>query len=260
MQLETQRQILKMVVEFAESALPLDLDVERLRRAFPFHAPFFTDEGLRAFKVQRNIVTRLGQVLIPRIAELIARDKYQKVHREHPITGQVDEGMMARIQQIVNDLRAGRRQPNAQKEWEEILGSASNRMVPQQVVADLYVEDFEGGPLFVEIKSPRPNLDICAETKRKMLTFRAMMLAMGQPQAKAYMGLWYNPDIDREKYSHLIVRRVMDMSHEVLLGEELWDTIGGPGTYDEILEIMKKAEQHIRKREGRDAGMAGRPD
>jgi hypothetical protein len=30
----------------------------------------------------------------------------------------------------------------------------------------------------------------------------------------------------------------MDMEKEVLMGSELWDYIGGPGTYNELLEII----------------------
>lgn len=241
---------MEAMIEFAKNKLPLDINIEQLKRAFPFHAPFFTDEGLRAFKNQRSIVTSLGQTLIPKIAQMVALDRYQDVHREYLIAGTVDEGMVTRIRQIVGDLRAGKSKPDARGEWGEVLAQASNNFVQQQVIADLYIGDFTGGPLFIEIKTPRPNLDICAESKQKMLIFRAIMYARGQKEARAYLGLWYNPDIDRDKYSHNFTRQVMDMDHEVLLGEELWDTIGGPGTYDELLEVLDKAGRKIRQRRG----------
>lgn len=244
---ETRKKIVDEVVRFAKSKLPLDIDIARLRRAFPFHAPFFTDEGLRAFKNQRSIVTSMGQRLIPRIAEIIAQDRYRDVHLDYAITGPADEGMVAKIRQIVSELRTGQRHPDAWKEWAEITASASGNLTQQQVIADLYIGDFTDGPLFVEIKSPRPNLDICAESKQKMLIFRAIMQAKGHPNAQAYLGLWYNPDIDRDKYSHGFTRRVMDMNSEVLLGEELWDKIGGPGTYDELLEILDQARQMLKR-------------
>lgn len=247
MQQKTREQIIEEMVRFAKRKLPLDIDVDRLRRAFPFHAPFFTDEGLRAFKNQRSIVTSLGQSLIPRIAQLIALDKYKEVYRDRLIRGEADEGMVTKIRQIVNELRTGRRQPDAQREWDEIAKSTSGHRIQQQVIADLYIGDFTDGPLFVEIKSPRPNLDICAETKLKMLMFRAIMHVQGKTGAQAYLGLWYNPDIDREKYSHSIIRRVMDMKHDVLLGEELWNMIGGPGTYEELLDILQEAGRRIRQ-------------
>jgi hypothetical protein len=182
---------------------------------------------------------------------LLASDKYSDVQRDYEIAGEADKGMVEKIREIVSHLRTGQRTPNAQQEWQEILAAASGEKVQQQVIADLYVGDFPGGPLFVEIKSPRPNLDICAETKAKILVFRAIMHAQGKHGAQGYLGLWYNPDIDRERYSHRFTRRIMDMKSEVLLGEELWDTIGGPGTYDELLVVLKQADEEIRRELGR---------
>lgn len=248
MRSETREKILQEVVKFARSKLQLDVDVERLKRAFPFHAPFFTDEGLRAFKNQRSIVTGMGQRLIPRIAEIIASDLYADVHRDYAIEGNCDEGMILKIREIVSELRVGARMPNSQQEWHEVLESRSSNLIRQQVIADLYIGDFTDGPLFMEIKSPRPNLDVCAETKLKMLIFRAIMYQEGRPQARAYFGLWYNPDIERTKYSHHFTRRIMDMDREVLIGEELWDTIGGPGTYNELLEVLEQAGKMVRQR------------
>lgn len=245
---ETREKIIEEMVQFAQKRLPLDIDVNELKRAFPFHAVFFTDEGLRAFKNQRSIVTSMGQSLIPRIAMLIAEDRYEDVHREYQITGMADEGMVAKIRQIVSELRTRQRKPDAQKEWNEILQSASGNMTNQQVVADLYIGDFAEGPLFLEIKSPRPNLDICAQSKQKLLIFRAIKHAQGQPQAQAYLGLWYNPDIYPNKYSHEFTRQIMDMEHEVLLGEELWNKIGGPGTYDELMGIIEEVKRRLHEK------------
>lgn len=243
---ETKQAILKEIVDFTERVLP-KIDLERLRRAMPFHAVFFTDEGLRAFKNQRSIVTSLGQRLIPRIAKLIASDKYESVWIEHEISGEADVGMVRKIREIVSLLRTGEITPNAELEWNQILRAASGKTRHESVRADLYIEDFEEGPLFVEIKSPRPNLDICAETKEKILIFRAIMHRKKQYGARGYLGLWYNPYIERENYSHSFTRKIMDMEREVLIGEEFWDKIGGPGTYNELLEILTMAQKMARK-------------
>jgi len=248
---ETQKQILKEIVEFGKCTLPLEIakiDINELKRAFPFLVPFFTDEELRASKKERSIVTSLGKTLIPRIAELIAREKYTDVKLDWPISGEADQGMVKKIETIVDELRAKQRQPNASREWKEIMASASGHRIQQQVRADLYIGDFTGGPLFVELKSPLPNLDVCEKTKTKMLKFRAIMHVKGVTGAQAYMGLWYNPYIERNKYSHQFTGRVMDMNCEVLLGEELWDKIGGPGTYKQLLDVLEEAATKIRQR------------
>ena len=35
------------------------------------------------------------------------------------------------------------------------------------------------------------------------------------------------------------------MERQVLMGNELWDMIGGPGTYDELLEIIADVHAHL---------------
>jgi type II restriction enzyme len=71
-----------------------------------------------------------------------------------------------------------------------------------------------------------------------MLYFLAIMSSRGERGAKAFLGLTYNPFVTRANYSHSFTRRIMDMENEVLIGSELWDYLGGPGTYRELLEII----------------------
>lgn len=86
--------------------------------------------------------------------------------------------------------------------------------------------------------SPRPNLDVCAESKRKMLIFQALYRNR-KPQA--FLGLPYNP-FAPEIYAHTFTKQVMDMGNEVLLGESLWNKLGGEGTYNIILETIKEVK------------------
>ena len=77
-----------------------------------------------------------------------------------------------------------------------------------------------------------------AESKRKMLTYEAIRAREGISGARAYMGLTYNPFVTRAAYKHSFTRRIMDMEHEVLIGEEMWDHIGGAGTFLELQELI----------------------
>ena len=81
-----------------------------------------------------------------------------------------------------------------------------------------------------------PNLDICAESKKKLLFFRALCEG-GNPQA--FLAFPYNPYVRRELYGWGVTRRIMDMD------EEMWDKLGGRGTFDELLDII---EEVARKR------------
>ena len=58
----------------------------------------------------------MGRQLIPELAKIIAEDRYVKVHRDYEIMGWLDVAKVKVIDNIVNELRMGRRKPNHQKE------------------------------------------------------------------------------------------------------------------------------------------------
>ena len=155
------------------------------------------------------------------------------------------------IEQIVTELRTPRRrreiprEPNHDDELSDILNSRGRGRTNRAVTADLYIEDFHGGPLFVELKSPLPNLDIAAESKRKILYYLLIMDRKGVAGAQAQLGLTYNPYIEREAYAHSFTKQIMDMECQVLMGSELWDMIGGAGTYTGLLEIIEDVHAHL---------------
>lgn len=183
------------------------------------------------------------QQLIPQLAEIIAKDLYIEVYRDYEIVGQLDVMKIDIIDNIINGLRMGRRKPDHQKEIQEILAARSGETREVRVIADLFVGDFKPGPLFFEIKSPLPNLDVCAESKKKMLLFQALF---ENKNPQAFFALYYNPHFP-EKYKHPFTRWIMDLDSEVLIGEEMWDKLGGRGTYDELLSIIEEVEKSISK-------------
>ena len=80
MKQETRIKLKEVLSNFVKSIVEVPYSVEELKKAYPFHALVFPGEALKAFKKQRSVVTRMGQKLIPQIAEIIARDKYKDVH------------------------------------------------------------------------------------------------------------------------------------------------------------------------------------
>lgn len=73
-----------------------------------------------------------------------------------------------------------------------------------------------------------------------MLTF----IALHRDQNPcAFLALPYNPCLTRAAYKHPFTKQIMDMQAEVLLGEEYWDAIGGPGAYTELLDVIREVTQ-----------------
>lgn len=230
-----------------EGLTQVEYSLEKLERAYPFHALFFRDEALIAFKRQRSIVTTLGQRLYPRLARIVASEQFEKVQLEAEIRGVLDGNMADTIDRVVTELRVKQRTPDHAQEVAEILAAEGGEPREVVVTADLHIGDFTEGPFFAEIKTPVPNLDIAAESKRKLLTFIALHRGRN-PQA--FLAFPYNPFLRREDYNHPFTCRIMDLDAEVLMGDEFWDKIGGPGTYVELLEVLRevKAEVPIRGR------------
>jgi len=222
-------------------------DMSTVKAGYPFHTVFFSPSAVQAARVERSVVTHLGMTFIPTIAELIAGDKVTGVHRNHRIEGEIDAGSAAAIEAVCGQLRDGRRKPNHQEEMDAILAAKNGRKQTVHVIADLYVEEFTGGPLFCEIKSPMPNLDVCHASKRKIFMF-SLLMADRNPQA--YLALWYNPYVTRAQYRHNFTRQVMDMDKEVLLGSEMWDKLGGTGTFDALIKLVDKTAGDYRKKHG----------
>lgn len=247
MQDSTRQAIHALLKTFAQKSLK-DYDPAMLKRAYPFHRIFFDELGLVAFKQERSIVTKMGMNLYPELARLVALENYADVAREKQIQGTLKGTTANKIHQIVQDLRANRRTPHHMQEMEEILNVNNNSVEvperPERVIADLYIGDFHRGPFFAEIKTPVPNLDICAQSKTKILTFETLLHDQG---ARGYLAFAYNPFVTRDKYAHHFTKRIMDLQVEVLMGEEFWDVIGGDGTFAALLAIIDEVGNEIRE-------------
>ena len=246
MKQSTRDEVWQIMYDFAISQLPKRdrWTFEDLRLAYPFHRLFFSEEEILGARIERSVVTSMGTHLYPAIAKAIGEDRFSEVFTEHNIEGEVNDAACNMIEQIVTELRTSRRQrdferePNHEDELSDILSSRGGGRTTRVITADFYIGDFHNGPLFIELKTPLPNLDIAAESKRKILYYFLIKDRQGISGAQAFLGLTYNPFIRRENYRHSYTRQIMDMDNQVLMGNELWDMIGGLGTYEELLEII----------------------
>ena len=243
----TRRAVKDFIKQFAlgRIAKAKKYSIDDLKKAYPFHALFFRDDALIAFKLQRSIVTAMGRGFYPKIASLIAAERYKDVRLDYKLVEDLDTNQCNKIEEIVTELRTRRRKPSHAREMSEILSARGREKRLSTVIADLYVGDFQSGPLFAEIKTPLPNLDILAESKKKLLYFQAIMNARGENTRDAYLALHHNPFVKRDLYAWPYTPMVFDMKEEVLIAEEFWDKIGGSGTYDELRSIIEELQGEI---------------
>ncbi len=227
---------------FDNKIFKLKIDPDIIKKAYPWHSIFFTPEAAIAALKERSLVTSVGMKFVPNLAKIIAEDLYKDVHLDHRLYCKLDEGAVRKIDRICRELRKevgdATRVPDHDSEMKEIEEAKTDKMVNVRIVCDLYVGDHKNGPLFYEIKSPKPNLDQTTEAKKKVLQFRQI-----SGKHNGFYALHYNPYITKKDYSWAFCKGIVDMDKQVLLGEEMWNHLGDKNTYNEIIKILSKISE-----------------
>ena len=158
----------------------------------------------------------------------------------------LSSAQLAAIDAHISKLRTG--QLGRATDWTQDLREIEGNRIAEahdesRVISDLWW--FKNGiHHYLSIKTVKPNIDQTAEAKRDLLK-----LKLHDPQAKVYFGLYYNPYGEhRSDYAWSPPMRVFDFLHDevVLIGRDYWDTLGGVGTYDAVLDIAKRVGQETR--------------
>lgn len=265
---ETRKQLKDIPRQFVEKTVAKmskrNYSIDELKSEYPFQSLFFRNESLLAFKYQRTIVTKLGQQLYPKLVEALAKMRFRYVRSDYHMSISLDRAIWNAIDETVSRLRAaakgkitGKASTDHECAMTRILEvELSGQLETRTIVLDIFIADFTPAPLYLELKTPKPNLDICAESKRKILAFEAYMRTEGEPafvddfaiyrpneMARGYLAFPYGL---RKTYRHNFTQRIMDMDTEVLIGAELWDLVGGYGTFDELLAIIDEVRKEVR--------------
>ena len=239
----TNERIEELTRDFFEDCIfSLEVDPENIKKAYPWHSIFFTPEAAIAALKERSMVTSIGMSFVPNLTKIVAENKYEDVHLNYEFPCDVDNGAMQQIDTICRELRKEKgtktRSPNHDKEIAEIEKAKTGNNTRMRMVLDLYVGDHQQGPLYYEIKAPKPNLDQTETAKKKILQFMSI-----SPNHKGFYALHYNPYVTREAYDWSFTKSVMDMKKQVLLGAEMWNYLGDSSTYDEILTVLAKVSK-----------------
>ncbi len=235
---ETEKQISSLVVKVLDGlSTKARPSLDEIKKPKRFHGTVFSHEKLAHRSLASSVETTIGTGFLLALAEVVARGKYSDVYREHDLSLELDSAKVKAVNNTVNNLRSGLRRPNHSEEMNTITSATSSHKTSVTITADLYLDDHEDGPLFMEIATPLSNIDQCAESKRKMLLFLA---ANEGKKAQAFLALTYNPYVKHHFYKWSYLKRIMD-GREVLIRKELWDKLGGPGIYEAILNVIRRA-------------------
>ncbi|MBI2938360.1 MAG: TdeIII family type II restriction endonuclease [Thaumarchaeota archaeon] len=204
----------------------------------PFHEALLPNGILLINEFERTFSTRLGTTF-EECAKLIAKDRFAKAERGHRLTGKISLKALRTIEGVVNDLGSKRMIPYPEM-IQRVLEVSDGKTVERTRIADVYLCDKDGNEIFIEVKSPKPNKGQCLEVTDRMLQIHAIK-KQGPPKVRTFFAMAYNPYGDnKSSYKHSFTLNYLDIKNQVLIGKEFWDIVGGPGTYEEVLEIYRE--------------------
>ncbi len=245
--------IQQMMDRVMENVLVRDPFIKEDHRAKkPLYAALVPDEIFKGSHFERRFVTPFGNVW-EKLALVAANQDLGHGEMGRIIHGNIKAERLRRIQEVLAQLEhpETKGQPRIKPDWKTELNyilSGDGEDIPAQVMCDIYAEDIQNNKRYAfEVKAPLPNSDQTKVSKEKILK----LYSMSPPQIDgAYYALPYNPYGNRENYGWSFPARWFDMKHDevVLIGDEFWDKIGGPGTYLAFISAVNEIGKEYRDR------------
>ena len=213
----------------------------------PFHTALLSEEVIFWSGFERSFSTSFGQRVIEELARLVALSNgAEAAQRQKETTIVIDVAYENAIRQHLQSLRD--KNKNHIYDWTSSLAEikaapTSGTTTSIRVISDMWWRK-NGIDHFISLKTVKPNIDQTAVAKEDCLH-----LSIALPNCKAYFGLPYNPyGESKMSYAFNPPMGIFDFHHDpvVLIGKEMWDTIGGPGCYEELLDIAKQVGQETK--------------
>lgn len=218
--------------------------VEKHRASKPLYAALVPDEIFKGSHFERRFVTPFGSVW-EKLAVQVAKAYHGHCVQGASVEGTVGEESLRRIQEVLNNLEHSvRGHKKATLDWTKELAyvkSGGGRPIPVSITCDILIKsELTNRTYAFELKAPLPNSDQTKVSKEKMFK----LLAMNENiVTDAYYALVYNPyGKNKEDYAWSFPKRWFDMVNDksVLIGEELWNLIGGADTYKNFISEINK--------------------
>jgi hypothetical protein len=226
--------------------------IDKLRAEKPLYSALVPLEIFKGSHFERRFVTPFGNVW-ENLAIVAANYGLGLGIKGHSIVGNINQERLRRIQEVLNNLEHSSKgekktQPNWDEELKYILEGKSGKLIPTNIICDVYAEDIRNKKKFTfELKAPLPNSDQTKVSKEKMFKLNAM-----EPKQidEAYYALPYNPFGKRENYNWSFPARWFDMKNDevVLIGDEFWEKIGGSGTYKTFISAINEIGVEYKER------------
>ena len=214
----------------------------------PFHHRLLGKDRMALYSFIQSLNTTFGVSIYEPVALALAGGKFRVAKSQVKPFDMISNEAQRQIQTIMNGLVRADRDPNKLVEVEEIkkvchVGSI-NRVKLTRV--DIWLESHDSELFLIDMKTVKPNIGGFQKYKQTLLEWVAAEL-MRNPDGKikTMIGIPYNP-YEPAPYKRWTMKGMLDMQNEILIAEELWDFIGGKGTYSALLDAFEIAGIELR--------------
>lgn len=214
----------------------------------PFHYRLLGKDRMALFSFIQSLNTTFGTSIYEPVAVELAKGRFAKARTQVSPYNYISKDAHEKIQEIMDLLSRADRAPDKKSEVEEIrsvcLSGGMDKVKLTKV--DIWLESFEGEIFMIDMKTAKPNINEFQKLKRTLLEWVAAELARA-PQSRVHsiIAIPYNPYAPKP-YQRWTMRGMLDLEHELLVADELWDFIGGPGTYNDLLDCFEAAGIELR--------------
>lgn len=209
--------------------------------SMPFLAKIMQDsEKVASYSFIHSLATTLGMSIYEKISEIVASTRYDTVKTSYDVEGEISNEENAAISQILQEIKNGTRKSNKEQEIKEILQCKSKSGRKIKIRADLFLKK-RNDEYYIEIKTAKPNIDVFAKSKEKLLQW----VALRKKKVNTLLAIPYNP-YHPEPYSRFTLQGYLDDEKELYVADKFWELLGGKGTYKEILDIFDEVGKEFK--------------
>lgn len=211
--------------------------------SMPFLAKIMQDsEKVASYSFIHSLATTLGMSIYEKISEIVASTQYDIVKTSYDVEGEISNEENAVISQILQEVKNGTRKSNKEQEIKEILQCKSKSGRKIKIRVDLFLKK-GNDEYYIEIKTAKPNIDVFAKSKEKLLQW----VALRKKKVNTLLAIPYNP-YHPEPYSRFTLQGYLDEDKELYVADKFWELLGGKSTYKEILDIFDEVGKEFKEK------------
>ncbi len=213
----------------------------------PFHYRLLGKDRMALFSFLQSLNTTFGTSIYEPIACELAKLNFKEAGTQYKLGNKITQDAQNEIQNIMNYLSIGV-DVNKKEEAEKIrkVAQSGKTNTLKSFKVDLFLLSKDNEVFMFDLKTVKPNKGDFIFYKRNMLEWLAVYFYQ-HPSAKVntLISIPYNP-YEPKPYARWTMKGMLDLKKEIMVAEEFWDFISGPGTYGELLDCFEKAGIELR--------------